>query len=289
MATWPAGAGGPTNPYSGKPSSTSKSVSKKDDDEVSTFVSRSGTVSFQNGQVITASMMNQMMNQMAQQITYGSSATSVAPSAASMRNAGYPFNVTPQIDFDQRPFLMGSLIGTRCFRLDNYGRLQPVNDFPNSTWTPGENLATCHRQYQIDQYVGGSWSAYLHDDDGNPIDVRKYKIPEHEIATAGCWCGFYAYYDNLDNPHYQQGYLYGLIEGYGVMTVGTRGFRCSKAQIKALVIPAKRSMAWTKVAANYSPIPVFETESEALKKFPLSLPSDIPNPENTDDFWTRKA
>lgn len=270
MATWPVGAGGPTNPYSGKPSSTVKITSG----------------GFGSGMTSTWIPMP---------VTSGH----------------YPFGNEPNREFSERPFLVGSLTGIRCFSVDRLGRLGPINTFPNSWWKPGENIGECHRNWQMQQYfdVYGSPDLYtintllqmagkpaISASVGDRITEPMYreileacKLPDHRVAATDCSCGFYAYYDDDDNPHHRQGFLYGVIEGYGVMTVGTRGFRCSKAQIKALVIPAKRSIAWTKVAANYSSIPVFETESEALKKFPLSLPSDIPSPDNTDDFWTKEA
>jgi hypothetical protein len=221
---------------------------------------------------------------------------------------GYPFEVTRNPEFDQRPFMVGSLTGIRCFRVDNLGRLNPINDFPNSVWTPGENIATCHRQWQIEQYmqaygpiglsaqmVSSMTSLTVSAGDAITVETERavresFKIPEHDKAIAGCSCGFYAYYDNLDNPHHQQGFLYGIVEGYGVMTVGTRGFRCSKAKILALVIPVKhRPLLWVKASRNYNTIPQFETDADAFRQFPLSLPSDIPNPDNTDDFWTRNS
>lgn len=114
---------------------------------------------------------------------------------------------------------------------------------------------------------------------------------DHEVAMQACTCGFYAYLDNLANEyhHNDEHFMYGVVEGYGVCTVGNRGFRASKAKIKALIAPGKRSVKLNLVLENYYDIPMFSTEADALAEFPLSLPMGLPSPKTDDDFWTRKA
>lgn len=248
-----------------------------------------------------------------------SSSVRKAPSAQagmtftrSVGGGGVP-RTDPNPEFTTRPFVAGSLTGIRCWQVDSLGRLTPVNDWPDSVWTPGENIATCHQQWSINQAymmyspvpsaqwvnahgtitaAGAMQMMHGMSKSLNAGDTFKLDIPqvsEHDVSTMDCTCGFYGYFDNLDNPYFRTGNLHGIVEGYGVMTVGDRGFRASKAKIKALVIPAVRAASWMQVARNYDGIPIFTELGDALELYPLSLPSDVPNPDNTPDFWTRKA
>lgn len=214
-------------------------------------------------------------------------------------------------DFTDRPFVAGTLTGVRCFRLDKLGRLNAMNSFPNPVWTPGENIAECHRQWAIDENVkfyqnpsfpassvitSNNFTASMQSminsityGGGSNFDMQYYHVPEHDVAAQDCVCGFYAYFDNGNNPHDSPGAVHGVIEGYGRLTVGARGFRCPKARIKALVLPKVRSALLMQVAVNYDGIRIFTSIDEALKVFPLTLPGDVPNPANTPDFWTRKS
>lgn len=214
-------------------------------------------------------------------------------------------------EFSDRPFVAGSLTGVRCWSLDTWGRLGPMNSFPDSVWRPDENEAKCHRQWCVDQeeryygavptinYPGGtvtgsaSLATFVQSMTVAGYDPlrpprNRVQVPEHPVATLECVCGFYAYFDTAHNPHADEGGIFGLIEGYGLVTVGARGFRASKARIKALVMPADgRPALWLRVIQNYNGIPIFDDIHQAIAQFPLTLPDDVPNPGNTPDFWTR--
>jgi hypothetical protein len=210
-------------------------------------------------------------------------------------------------EFSDRPFVAGSLTGIRSFRIDNLGRLTGVS--LTKVWTPGDNTAKC---YRMDYNRGGSLFAsmpsmqsymnqmnqmlygrgYIEVQEPKPKPVSLVKKPPHQVASLKCECGFWAYFDNDDNPHHQGGpmSIYGIVEGFGVITVGSRGFRAEKARIKALVIPGKKRHKFTDaVEHNYPDAQVFERKRDALEAFPLTLPNDVPTPETHPDFWTRSA
>jgi len=60
------------------------------------------------------------------------------------------------------------------------------------------------------------------------------------IAQPSCTCGFYAY-NNVDslveNSYTQDSSVFGLVRGYGKVTIGSKGFRAEKADIVALAEP----------------------------------------------------
>lgn len=205
-------------------------------------------------------------------------------------------------DFSDRPFAAGSLIGIRSWRVDTYGRLQASQ--VNVVWTPGEMVARCMRE----QYTyGGSlasslsqqlmsmskvygYSSSAFPDPTTHVSIASTPPPEpHRVGSLSCTCGFYAYFDNGPNTYHAPSNVQGLVEGYGVTTVGTRGFRAEKARIKALIVkPKTRFGLFARVLANYPDVPVFERKRDALAEFPLTPPS-MPGPELDLDFWTRET
>lgn len=193
--------------------------------------------------------------------------------------------------FSTRPFFAGELTGIRCWGVSAAGQLFPANPWPNSPWQPGENVAVCHRQWSLDQETT-RWViptvTFQHTlltqsvriplvAEPTSADLRP-KVPEHPVASLDCSCGFYAFFDTGDNQYDDGMGIYGLVEGYGVLTVGERGFRASKARIKALIAPGG---IWYRailmdIAANYH-VPIFATPQEALARFPLTRPDDLPS------------
>jgi hypothetical protein len=71
----------------------------------------------------------------------------------------------------------------------------------------------------------------------DPAAVEAESSPTHQVASLKCGCGFYAYHDDSDNPYHQPGNVLGIVRGEGVATVGSRGFRCERAEVVALVDP----------------------------------------------------
>lgn len=157
--------------------------------------------------------------------------------------------------FADRPFVAGSLIGIRSFGLTAGFLAAPLR--AHMIWGNGENLARC------------------------ALTTRKFQIGlptgDHQIAGMGCQCGFYAYFRVGHNPHHTQGNVLGLIEGYGVATVGSRGFRCSKARIVALIGQPEQF-------PRYPGIPVFPDVDSAVTEFPLTVPEGTPDTPPQDDL-----
>lgn len=60
------------------------------------------------------------------------------------------------------------------------------------------------------------------------------------ISQPSCTCGFYAYNNQeslIRNSYTNDSAVFGLIKGYGKVTIGTKGFRAEKADIVALSRP----------------------------------------------------
>jgi len=97
-------------------------------------------------------------------------------------------------DFHGPLLVAGTMIGQRQFKYDSLGRLLPASD-QDYFWHTGENVAR-HSFYDL----------------------------THQVASRTCHCGFYAYHTNM--YHYMRTprtYIDGLIEGYGRVTVGSKG------------------------------------------------------------------
>jgi hypothetical protein len=66
---------------------------------------------------------------------------------------------------------------------------------------------------------------------------------KHEVGHPRCTCGIYAYHDlnslRVSDGGGTYGTVYGLVEGTGHVTVGTKGFRAEKAQVRALTLPQR--------------------------------------------------
>lgn len=163
-------------------------------------------------------------------------------------------------DFSDRPFVAGSITGLRSFRVDKLGRLAGVS-YPY-IFTPGENTAACHASE--DAWGASPMSSYYallglrrpssygvvatRPDLVSQITATAPGVattprvkPEHHVAQEKCGCGYYAYFDGGSNPyHDEDDNVLALVEGYGTVTVGERGFRAEKAKLVALIDPAPK-------------------------------------------------
>jgi hypothetical protein len=195
-------------------------------------------------------------------------------------------------EFSDRPFAVGSLYGIRSFRVTDAGRLTGV--VHARPWRGGVNEAECVRPI-VDGLAFGmaqlgissarlAWQMqYLSaQTSGKVFLIKRPKPPKpaaaraaHDAGTLQCSCGFYAYSDLNHNPHHLPGNLLGIVEGFGVATVGSRGFRCSKARIRALIVDDfHQGFALAKVMPNYPDVPVYPSVAAALAEFPLTPPPD---------------
>lgn len=182
-----------------------------------------------------------------------------------------------QPDFDRKLYLE-PLTGMRTFRVTKTGAL--IGAVIPVKFGVGENVAAC-----VPPFATG----YTHPG-GKPI------------ASVDCTCGFYAYfkaeggdqyYDDPTMPPDINQWMWGkgpdhnvlgLIEGYGLLSVGNRGFRASKARLRCLVEPPSEAAVipcmkphtvelrrrFDLTRAAYDGIPVVPTIEDALKRWPLT-------------------
>lgn len=195
--------------------------------------------------------------------------------------------------FSDRPFAIGSLFGIRSFQINRSGELTGV--VHPKTWHEGTNEAICASTAQAFRQLGVAMSVNAEQmswcfmkmsaDMNGRVLLKKRQKPKslepvsHTIGSLNCSCGYYAYFDRGHNPHHKQGNILGIVEGFGVMTVGSRGFRCSKARIRALIDDGDLASF---LDPRYSGIPRFATVDAALAEFPLTVPEGTPEPAMVD-------
>lgn len=122
-------------------------------------------------------------------------------------------------DFGQVPLVMTSVRGARGWRLDPDGVLHGMS--VSIPWEGGVN----HARHMV-RDSGLFFSSYE-------------SFSETKCDPATCLsCGFYAYYDSTSRSElWINGYgATGVIDGTGVVHLGTKGFRAQKARIVALAI-----------------------------------------------------
>ena len=223
-------------------------------------------------------------------------------------------------EFAGAPLALGSVHGVRQWSVDSLGRLIGLS-YPK-VWTPGENVAACSRTRQTAECKAGECEP--HRKKPEKVEQAASEDPPLRIgapsaatlsqyyraitytypagiffgephctepnpcagADPACNCGFWAYYS--DGTWSGAAPVRGVIEGYGKTTVGTKGFRCSKARILALTLSRKKRhrAATNLVRRNYPDLDYFEDDAAMLAAFPL-VQAGIPTPENDPEFWTR--
>lgn len=105
---------------------------------------------------------------------------------------------------------VGTARGLRSFDVDAKGRLESVTR--KYIWKPGENVA--QQEYDYNRYTGR----------------------EKQVPTT--FHGFYSFHDGTDEYH-KRSRISGVVENYGEVFIGERGFRSEKAKIVALHIPRR--------------------------------------------------
>lgn len=81
-------------------------------------------------------------------------------------------------------------------------------------WEPGENIAHC----------------------------GPFGCPDELVPARGCGCGFWAYWQPEEaSRHMSNPDVIGVVEGYGHVVAGDKGFRCSRSRVAALCVLKQRS------------------------------------------------
>lgn len=224
-------------------------------------------------------------------------------------------------DFSERLFSVGTLTGLRAFSVDRLGRL--ISPSQGTVFKPGENVAQCRRSYGgpfspgllrsiyagyspfgivsprfvTDPKTGAVSVDYTPTPLADEVAPDPTEEPKHTVGALNCQCGFYAYTDGFNDYYseYKEQRLAAIVEGYGICTTGSRGFRASRARVVALIEPHRKFAnsvgadgRWDRVLHNYPGVAVFASKADALALFPLSAAS-MPTPETDEKFWTREA
>lgn len=145
---------------------------------------------------------------------------------------------------------VGVMRGARSFLVSDDEWLTGV--VYKQRWLPGVNTATCMN------------NAIVH-------------TTQHSMLA--CKHGFYAYHDGSNDYHHRfpcvNGTVSGVVEGFGEVMVGTRGFRCMKARIVALCMDDEEwPVKATRAVANYPGVPVFYTFEKMVAEFPPDKPGE---------------
>jgi len=148
--------------------------------------------------------------------------------------------------FGEVPFSAGSVFGIRRWT-ERPDREYPLvgYHYGNHSWVPDVMVAVCA--------------------------VKRHEPIPHRAGTVDCTCGLYAqwsppqdqtWWEKLDvHPSHGHG-VWGVLEGFGRVSVGPKGFRAEKGRIVALALPSE-------LVPMYR-CPRYETISEMLEAHPLS-------------------
>ena len=179
-------------------------------------------------------------------------------------------------DFTGPALAAGTVLGVRAFGIDRLGRLRGVAHA--DVFRPGENVARCRAAPE------GRWT---HGPSG--ITWTADETSAHRPGSAECGCGYWAHYDGT-HSYEAPARATAIIEGYGLVTLGTSGFRAGKARLVALVPPSHLPVA-ARVADLYGAagVPIYRTLADALTEHPVTHPrrDPLPHPDTHPGFWDR--
>jgi hypothetical protein len=118
----------------------------------------------------------------------------------------------------------------------------------------------------------------------------------HDAPVDDCACGIYGWYAPAHAHQYDTAPVVGVIEATGRVLMGTKGFRCERARVRALVVralpvgalgmsPSVATPLWEQFLADCrdAGVVLFGSEEEMLRAFPPSdvsaLIGPLPEPE----------
>jgi hypothetical protein len=164
-------------------------------------------------------------------------------------------------DFAELGFAEGLVRGARTFRLSSEGGLMGL--YYRQLWRPGLNYSLCRKKGPVGFSTTGMMpSVRLFP----PTPDEGFKAPDRG-HLIDCRCGFYGYFDG-SNDYNSKGsgafLVEGVIEGWGETVIGSRGFRCTKARIVALVI----DQDWQRPLLETYGVPAFSTFATMVAAYP---------------------
>lgn len=188
---------------------------------------------------------------------------------------------------EEAGFAVGVVRGVRAFEVDALGRLRGVSF--RQVWMPGENVAECRRSRTGDMWQSATMQFMLRMD-GRPSAIAPEPVDYGKPhPMRDCKHGFYAYYDG-SNDYGESDRVDAVIEGYGETVIGSRGFRCMKAQIVALhIADTVKPHVARMVARNYPDVPILESFDQMVSEFPPDSAGNEITPTTDPNFWTREA
>ena len=170
-------------------------------------------------------------------------------------------------DYDGMGFALGTIRGFRRWAVTMNGELQSPFRGTGPMWLPGENVAECHAHPSADVVE------HKRDDEDYHAYYERVEEWRESHGVTDCTHGFYAYFDGKEDDHRDPS-VSGVIEGYGEVLIGTKGFRAMKARIVALAIKPHEGI-WnlepliiSRIRANYPSIPVFDSETAMRSEYP---------------------
>jgi hypothetical protein len=160
------------------------------------------------------------------------------------------------------PLVAGSVIGLRSWRLEA-GELMPVSIQMAPPWEPGENESRCLGNFTPCAEPGCTL-------------CRDWPVPDHAFHRD-CTCGFYGvFYPSLIPTRH----VFGVVEAYGRVVVGPKGFRAARARVLALVETAvgtpgaaRLTSLDTVIDPKWRTVPWFPDMATAMAEFPVTDPT----------------
>lgn len=199
-------------------------------------------------------------------------------------------------------FAAGSMFGLRSWSMDEHGRLHGVTHM--EVWRPGENLSVCKKSQPVRTGQCPTNARLLAERSGSKKKRReglgfsvlgscgkhcdgqshwRENVAPH-LFDPNCECGFWAYDEDGFTAH---GPVTGVIEAYGKVTIGTKGFRAEKARIVALARTGESALSASVIQRleTLYRAPFYADKAELVDAFPgvRKQWSD----ETAEDFWTR--
>lgn len=185
-----------------------------------------------------------------------------------------PMGSPEKENFSSMGFALGVVRGIRTWRATPEGLLEGI--YYKQPWLQGENQALCRKPERLNV---GYFYGFMRSPLPTPAEnARNDYEPPSRGHLADCRCGFYAYYDGSndyyrpwDKDNYKYGdknLVVGVVEGYGEVLIGTRGFRATKTRIVALHFPGNTFVDPRLILANYPDVPVFNTFEQMVAAYP---------------------